>query len=70
MDTTVWMQAFEKHRWPGMWGYESCWVGKPVYGVDRTLMWGFWVSEYVDGKPEQKWAAPVPYDLFGECGSK
>jgi branched-chain amino acid transport system substrate-binding protein len=67
MDTTVWMQAFAKHRWPGIWGYEACWVGKPVYGVDRTLMWGFWISEYVDGKPEQKWAAPVPYDLFGEC---
>lgn len=68
MDTSVWIQGFQSHTWQGIWGRQECWVGKPLYGVPRTLMYGFYVSEYVDGKPEQKWAAPVPYDLFGECG--
>ncbi len=65
MDTTAWMQGFEKYRWQGVWGREEFWVGKPLWGIDRTLMGSFWISEYTDGKPETKWEAPVPYDVFG-----
>ena len=65
IDTTVWMQGFEKYRWQGIWGREEFWVGKPLHGIDRTLMGSFWISEYTDGKPETKWEAPVPYDVFG-----
>jgi branched-chain amino acid transport system substrate-binding protein len=66
MDTTAWMEGFAKYRWQSLYGGEGYWVGKPIYGIDRCLLWGFWGSEWTDGKPETKWAAPIPLDLFVE----
>ena len=66
MDTTVWMNGFEKYRWQGVWGREAFWVGKPIYGINRTLLWSFWVAEYINGKAETRWQAPIPYELFVE----
>ncbi len=66
MDSTAWMEGFAKYRWQGVWGTESFWCGKPLFGVDRVTIWGFWTSEYIDGKPETRWAAPVPWDLWVE----
>lgn len=63
MDTTVWMEGFAKSRWQSIWGREGRWVGKPITGINRMLVWGFWVSEYTNGKPETKWKAPIPWDL-------
>ncbi len=65
METTAWMDGFAKYHWQGIWGREEFWVGKPLWGIDRTLMGSFWISEYTNGKPETKWEAPVPYDVFG-----
>ncbi len=64
MDTTAWMENLAKNRWQGIWGREAFWVGKPIYGIDRCLIFGFWGAEYTDGKVETKWAAPVPWDVF------
>jgi hypothetical protein len=65
MDTTAWMEGFAKYRWQSIWGFEAFWVGKPIYGIDRALLWGFWTSEWTDGKPETKWVPPdIPLDLF------
>ena len=66
MDTTALMEGFAKYHWQGIWGDEAFWVGKPLYGIDRVLLWGFWASEWTDGKPETKWTAPIPMDLFVE----
>jgi len=66
MDTTAWMEGFAKYHWQGIWGTESFWVGKPLFGVDRVTIWGFWTSEYIDGKPETRWAAPIIWDLWVE----
>ncbi len=65
MDTTAWMEGFAKYRWQSIWGFEAFWLGKPIYGIDRVLIWGFWTSEWTDGKPETKWVPPtIPMDLF------
>jgi branched-chain amino acid transport system substrate-binding protein len=64
MDTTAWMQGFEKYHWQGLWGREDYWVGKPLYGINRLLYRSSWVSEYTDGKMQTKWQAPIPRDLF------
>ncbi len=66
MDTTTWMGGFAKYKWQGIWGRESQWVGKPIYGIDRVALWHFWAAEWTDGKPETKWAVPIPLDLFVE----
>ncbi len=66
MDTTAWMVGFAKYQWQGIWGRESRWVGKPIYGIDRVALWHFWAAEWTDGKPETKWAVPIPWDLFVE----
>jgi ABC-type branched-subunit amino acid transport system substrate-binding protein len=66
MDTTAWMEGFAKHHWQGIWGTEAFWVGKPMFGIDRVLIMGFWSGEYKDGKPHTIWAAPVPWDIFVE----
>ena len=66
MDTAAWMEGFAKYRWQGLWGTESFWVGKPIFGIDRVLFRGPWVSEWTDGKLETKWEAPIPYDLLIE----
>jgi branched-chain amino acid transport system substrate-binding protein len=65
MDTTAWMEGFAKYHWQSIWDIEAFWVGKPLYGIDRVLIWGFWTSEWTDGKPETKWVPPtIPMDLF------
>jgi branched-chain amino acid transport system substrate-binding protein len=64
MDTTVWMEGFAKYRWESVWGREGRWVGKPRHGINRMLVYGFWVSEYINGKPETKWQAPIPWDIL------
>ena len=66
MDTTEWVKGFEKYRWQGVWGFENYWVGKPLFGINRVLVRYFWVSEWIDGKLETKWEAPIPYELFVE----
>ncbi len=66
MDTTAWMEGFAKYHWQGIWGFESFWLGKPLWGIDRDLVWGFWTGEYTNGKVETKWAAPVPWDVYVE----
>jgi ABC-type branched-subunit amino acid transport system substrate-binding protein len=63
-DTTAWATEFEKYRWDGIWGTESYWVGMPMYGINRILLRGSLVSEYVNGKLETKWNAPVLRDLI------
>jgi branched-chain amino acid transport system substrate-binding protein len=64
MDTTAWMEGFAKSRWQSVWGREGRWVGGPIFGISRMLVWGFWVAEYTNGTPKTKWQAPVPWDLF------
>jgi len=66
MDTTVWMQGFDKYHWQGLWGYEAFWVGKPLFGINREVLTGYYVSEWIDGKPETKWQAPIPWDFYVE----
>ncbi len=64
MDTTAWMEGFEKYRWQGPFGFESFWIGKPIWGIDRCLLGPAWTSEYKNGKLVTEWAAPLPYDMF------
>ena len=66
MDTTAWMQGFEKYHWQGLFGHEGYWVGKPIFGINRLVLRNFWVSEWINGKLETKWEAPIPYELFVE----
>ncbi len=66
MDTTAWMQGYEKYHWQGVWGKEAFWVGKPLYGINRILLGSRWVSEWTDGKLETKWEAPIPLELWIE----
>lgn len=66
MDTTAWMQGFEKYHWKGLFGHEAFWLGKPIYGIDRIALRPFYVSEWTDGKLETKWEAPIPWELFVE----
>ena len=63
MDTTVWMEGFAKYHWQGLFGFENYWVGKPLFGIDRSVLGPSVVCEYTDGKMETKWNAPLPYDL-------
>ena len=64
MDTTVWMQGFEKYRWPSIWGIERRWIGEKVIGIDRVVMYRNQVAEYTNGVLGPSWTAPLPYDLF------
>jgi branched-chain amino acid transport system substrate-binding protein len=64
LDTTKWMEGFANYRWKGIFGHESFWVGKPMYGINRMAIRGSWASEYVNGKLETKWEAPIPMDLL------
>ena len=64
MDTTAWMEGFAKYHWKGIYGKEAFWLGKPIYGIDRQVLRANWVSEYVDGKLQTVWEAPVPMELF------
>jgi len=66
IDTAAWIDGFVKYRWQGPFGFESFWLGKPIYGINRFLVGCPWVSEYKDGKLITEWSAPIPYDLFVE----
>ena len=66
MDTTKWMEGFEKYHWKGIYGKEATWIGKPMYGINRIVFRASWASEWTDGKLETKWEAPIPMDLFVE----
>jgi branched-chain amino acid transport system substrate-binding protein len=66
MDTTAWMQGFEKYHWQGLWGFDSYWIGKPMYNINRIILGPSFVYEYVDGKLDVKWEAPLPYALLKE----
>ncbi len=63
-DTKKWMEGFANYRWKGIFGHESFWVGKPMYGINRMAIRGSWASEYISGKLETRWEAPVPMDLL------
>jgi ABC-type branched-subunit amino acid transport system substrate-binding protein len=64
MDTTAWMEGFAKYHWQGIYGFESYWIGKKKYGIDRFTFRSAWTSEYTDGKLDTNFTAPVPYDMF------
>jgi ABC-type branched-subunit amino acid transport system substrate-binding protein len=66
MDTTAWMEGFAKYHWQGIYGFESYWVGKKKYGIDRVTFRGAWTSEYENGKLNTNFTAPIPYDMFVE----
>jgi len=66
MDTTKWMEGFANYRWKGIYGKEASWIGKPLYGIDRMVLRASWASEYVNGKLETRWEAPIPMELFAE----
>jgi ABC-type branched-subunit amino acid transport system substrate-binding protein len=66
MDTTAWMEGFAKYRWPGLFGFETYWVGKKVYGIDRRVFFYPWTSEWIDGKLVTEWSAPIPYEMYVE----
>ncbi|HUL32098.1 MAG TPA: ABC transporter substrate-binding protein [Thermodesulfobacteriota bacterium] len=66
LDTAIWMERFANYRWKGIFGFESSWVGKPMFGINRMALKASWVSEYIHGKLETKWQAPIPMDLFVE----
>jgi len=66
MDTAKWMEGFADYRWNGLYGKQSSWVGKPMFGINRMTLRAPWVSEYINGKLETKWEAPIPEYLFVE----
>jgi len=66
MDTTAWMEGFEKYHWSGLWGFDSYWIGKPMYGINRLTLGPSVVYEYTDGKLEPKWESPLPLELLQE----
>jgi branched-chain amino acid transport system substrate-binding protein len=66
LDTTKWMEAFANYRWKGLYGKEASWIGKPMFGINRMAFRASWASEYIKGKLETRWEAPIPMDLFVE----
>ena len=66
MDTTKWVEGFEHYRWKGIYGKEATWIGKPMFGINRMAFRASWASEYINGKLQTKWEAPIPMDLFVE----
>jgi branched-chain amino acid transport system substrate-binding protein len=66
MDTTKWMEGFANYRWKGLYGKEASWIGKPMFGINRMAFRASWASEYIKGKLETRWEAPIPMDLFVE----
>ena len=66
MDTTKWMEGFANYRWKGIYGKEASWIGKPMYGINRMILRASWASEYINGKLQTRWEAPIPMDLFVE----
>jgi branched-chain amino acid transport system substrate-binding protein len=66
MDTTKWMEGFANYRWKGIYGKEASWIGKPLYGINRMVLRASWASEYINGKLDTRWEAPIPMELFAE----
>jgi branched-chain amino acid transport system substrate-binding protein len=66
MDTTKWVEGFEKYHWKGNYGKDATWIGKPMLGINRHAFRASWASEYIKGKLQTKWEAPIPMDLFVE----
>jgi len=66
MDATKWMEGFANHRWKGIYGKEASWIGKPLYGINRMVLRASWASEYINGKLDTRWEAPIPMELFAE----
>jgi branched-chain amino acid transport system substrate-binding protein len=66
MDTTKWVEGFEKYHWKGIYGKDATWIGKPMLGINRHAFRASWASEYIKGKLQTKWEAPIPMDLFVE----
>jgi len=66
MDTTKWVEGFEHYRWKGIYGKEATWIGRPMFGINRMAFRASWASEYINGKLQTKWEAPIPMDLFVE----
>lgn len=66
MDTTAWVEGFGKYHWQGVFGFESYWVGKKVWRIDRRVFGSAWVSDYKDGNLVTEFTAPLPYELFVE----
>ena len=65
MDTTAWVQGFEKYRWKNIYGHEGRWVGKPMFGINRFVVDSLWVSEWKDGKVQNTQVAEkFPWELF------
>ena len=66
MDTAKWMEGFANYQWKGIYGKEATWIGKPMFGINRMAFRASWASEYINGKLQTKWEAPIPMDLFVE----
>ncbi len=64
LDTTAWMEGFAKYHWQGIYGFDSYWMGKKRFGIDRFTFRGPWASEYKEGKLDTNFTAPIPYDMF------
>jgi branched-chain amino acid transport system substrate-binding protein len=64
MDSTKWMEGFAKYRWNNIWGTEGYWFGKPFMGIDRETLRSQWASEYINGKLQTLWTAPLPMQFF------
>lgn len=64
MDSTKWMEGFANYRWKNIWGTEGFWFGKPIAGINRETLRSQWASEYINGKVQTLWTAPVPMELF------
>jgi len=63
MDTTAWMNAFAEKRWTAIWGQETFFIGKPIWGINRVVLGPRFVSEYIDGKLETR-EVTLPMDLY------
>lgn len=64
MDSTKWMEGFAQYHWKNLWGTEGYWMGKPLMGIDRQTFRSAWASEYINGKRQTLWTAPLPLDMY------
>ena len=64
MDTTAWMEGFDKFHWKNLWGAEGYWFSNPANNIYRQTFRSSWASEYKNGKRETLWLAPLPLDQY------
>ena len=64
MDTSKWMEGFAKYHWKNLWGAEGYWFENPSTGIYRQTFRSSWASEYIDGKRQTLWLAPLPLDEY------